>query len=318
MGDPRRAVYLFCTDLAVDWVAGGVYRQVIDLFHPEDTGLTIDDLPVREYHDPAGNIFTFVQTHKVVSHDYPHHLPLLQQHFAGYDQAGIITWHAGQNAPEAIFPVHTTGEVPAGCFGPAQPEYMRNLLLGLERNRLAARLEEYKVTTEATHWSGMVYHGGQPEMIPAYPVPLLDIEIGSSPVSWGDPRAAAVLARSLTAVFTGEGRQLKRLLCAGGVHFEPAFAAAVQTTWGDYAFGLSHILANQWLVAGEYEREDGQTRLEACVQSIQGGIDGIVFHDNLKGCYKDQLRALGQKLQVPVFKHQWLRQPEKIAWGRAG
>ena len=52
----------------------------------------------------------------------------------------------------------------------------------------------------------------------------------------------------------------------------------------------------------------------ACVRSIAGGIDGIAFHDNLKGVYKDRFRALGAKLGVPAFKHQTLRRPETIAW----
>jgi len=45
------------------------------------------------------------------------------------------------------------------------------------------------------------------------------------------------------------------------------------------------------------------------LDSVQGGIAGIVFHDKLKGAYKDQLRALEKKYDIPVFKHQLLRQP---------
>ena len=99
-----------------------------------------------------------------------------------------------------------------------------------------------------------------------------------------------------------------------GVHFEPSFAAAALQTWDDWGFAVSHILANQWLVTGRYENEDGPERLDACVRSIAGGIDGIAFHDNLKGVYKDRFRALGAKLGIPAFKHQTLRRPETIAW----
>ena len=79
-----------------------------------------------------------------------------------------------------------------------------------------------------------------------------------------------------------------------------------------YCNCFSHILANQWLVAGRYEDETGPERLERCVASIRGGIHCIAFHDNLKGPYKDRFRALGDRLGIPAVKHQALRSPEKI------
>jgi D-tyrosyl-tRNA(Tyr) deacylase len=191
---------------------------------------------------------------------------------------------------------------------------MRNLLHSMEKNRLEEGLLDFRVVTEATHWSGMVYGGGDPKMVPQYPVPMLDIEIGSSPGSWTNEGAAKVLANSLVTVFRSDGRRLRNLLCAGGVHFEPAFANAVFQDWENAAFGISHILANQWLVTGKYEEPDGPARLETCVGTIAGGIEGIAFHDNLKGVYKDRFRKLAADLGIPVFKHQALRHPEDIRW----
>lgn len=155
----------------------------------------------------------------------------------------------------------------------------------------------------------ITWHEGEnaPERVQQYPVPLLDIEIGSSPASWANEGAARVLARSLPAVFKGVGRRLRNLVCAGGVHFEPAFANAVFQQWDHSAFGISHILANQWLVTGKYEDPDGPARLEACAGTIRGGIEGIAFYDNLKGVYKDRSRKLAADLGIPVFKHQALR-----------
>ena len=72
------------------------------------------------------------------------------------------------------------------------------------------------------------------------------------------------------------------------------------------------IIANQWLVAGEYENETGVERASACIDAIEGGIEAIVFHDKMKGCYKDLVRALGQKYNVPIYKHQKLRSPETM------
>lgn len=312
MTEAKKAVYFFCAE-SIDPLAGHVFQAASEVCALEETAVIIDGYPVLKHTDDKGNTFYFARTRRVLSHDYPGYLPVMNQHFSGCDLAGIITWHEGEHAPDNIFTAHTTGDVASGNFGPADPGYMRNLLLSMEKHRITAGLDDFRVTTEATHWSGMVYSGVGPELIRQYPVPVLDIEIGSSPACWANKAAQKVLARSLLDVFTTDGRRVRNLLCAGGVHFEPAFAAAVFQTWGDCAFGVSHILANQWLVAGGYE-EDGQARLAACVESIKDGIDAIAFHDNLKGAYKDQFRALAAKHDIPVFKHQVLRRPEDIPW----
>ena len=313
MNQPKKAVYFFCTG-SLDHVAGTVLRELLRLCPADETELFIDGNAVLEYRDREGNSFSFVRTARVVSHDYTSYLPLMTDKFSGFDLGGIITWHEGHNAPDGILTAHTTGDVDSGSFGPADPHLMRNLLLAMEKFRLEEDLAEFRVITEATHWSGMVYDGGTAGMIPGYPVPLLDIEIGSSPPFWGNEAAAGVLARSLLSVFSEDGRSVKNLLCAGGVHFEPSFSQAVFASWDNCAFGISHILANQWLVTGNYGDDSAPEKLERCVQSIRGGISGIAFHDNLKGLYKDSLRALGAKYGVPVFKHQALRKPENIAW----
>ena len=86
------------------------------------------------------------------------------------------------------------------------------------------------------------------------------------------------------------------------------------TTWGDEAFGITHILANQWLVSGGYKGESGLERAKACVNAIAGGVEAIFFHDKLKGCYKDLVRSLGGELGIPFYKHQRLRAPEQLDW----
>lgn len=313
MSTVRKAVFFFCVGPA-DPVAGKVFEALTGIFPTRATGLRIDDYELLGLELDTGDILHLVRTEGVLSHDYPRYLPLLNRHFRDYDFAGLVNWHEGANAPDAVLTVHSTGDVGSGQFGAAEPRLMRNLLLALERNRSTAKLEEFRVLTEATHWSGMVAGEGDPALIVQYPVPLVDIEIGSSPERWGDPRAAEVLARSLPEVFTDDGRRLRNLLCAGGIHFEPAFSAEVFRVWDDEAYGISHILANQWLVAGAYESDSGRARLEAAAASIRGGIEAIAFHDKLKGVYKDRLRQLGAALGVPVLKHQALRTPERIPW----
>lgn len=314
MSSTKKAVYFFSINLDIDPVAGHVFDALSKMYSLDETNIIIDDNPVLIHSDDKGNEFYFVRTRKVVCHDYRHYLPIMNGYFSDFDMAGLVTWHEGQNAPDRILSVHTTGDVDTGYFGNANPVYMYNLLLSLEKNRIAAGLEDFRITTEATHWSGMINNGGTPDMIPQFPVPLVDIEIGSTPSSWSNQSASKVIAQALAEVFNSSGKTLKNLLCVGGVHFEPAFAGAVLQTWEDNAFGISHIIPNHWLVTGQYEGEDGQAKLENCIKSIKGGIAGVVFHDNLKGAYKEQLRILGKKYNIPVFKHQLLRRPLDIPW----
>jgi D-tyrosyl-tRNA(Tyr) deacylase len=310
----KKAVYFFSVAPGIDPVAGNVFKAASEMYSLDEINVIIDDYPVLKYSDDKENEFYFVRTRKVVCHDYRHYLPIMNDHFSGFDMSGLVTWHEGQNAPDRILSVHTTGDVDSGYFGNADPVYMHNLLLSLEKNRIDAGLEDFRITTEGTHWSGMINDGGTPDMIPQFPVPIVDIEIGSTPSCWSDPSAAKAMAYALTEVFNSSGKTLKNLLCVGGVHFESAFAGAVLQTWEDNAFGISHIIPNQWLITGQYEGDEGQAKLENCVKSIKGGIAGIVFHDNLKGVYKEQLRILGRNHNVPVFKHQLLRRPLDIPW----
>ncbi|MDR2892484.1 MAG: D-aminoacyl-tRNA deacylase [Deltaproteobacteria bacterium] len=277
-------------------------------------GIVSDGREVMLHKDERDNEYFFVPTEIPICLDYPKYLPFMNGHFGDCDVAGMITWHEGGSAPEKILTVHSIGDVETGIYGPGNPVYMRNLLCALERGRVKAGLEDFQTVTEATHWSGSSVPGSSPELIAQYQVPLMDIEVGSEAASWTDLRACGALADALTQVFDGDGRRLRNLLCLGGTHFDPNFATAVFTEWGDEAFGVSHILANQWLVSGDYERERGVAFASAAVESIDGGIAAIAFHDKLKGCYKDLARALGEKYGVPLLKHQRLRNPGDIVW----
>jgi D-tyrosyl-tRNA(Tyr) deacylase len=309
----RKAVYFFCRELTKDPVAPHVFEASARLFGLKESGLTVDGLPVMIGQNAHGDDFFYVRTDVVLSHDFARYLPLLNEQFADFDFAGLVNWHGGKNAPDAILTVHTTGDVVTGNYGAAQPTYMRNALLALESNRKKVGLDSFRTTTEATHWSGIPY-GGQPELIPRYAVPLVDVEIGSAPGSWSNPLAAEVVARSLQQVFEGdelEGR-LRSLLCVGGVHLESSFAEAVINSTSERPLAVSHILPNHWVVAGEYDAEAGINKLETCVRSIEGGIHALIYHDDLKGRYKAPLRTLADGLGIPMLKHRALRQPDVL------
>lgn len=310
----RKAVYYMAVKEGVDHVAAPVYSYIDSILSLTERSIKVDGYPVLEYIDDNGNLFWFVRTEKVVCHDYNRYLPVMLEYFSDFDVAGLITWHEGENAPDKVFSVHTTGDVDTGNFGPASPEYMHNLLVWLEKKRVGEGLDDFSVTTEATHWSGVMYGDASPDLIPRYKVPIMDIEIGSTEESWKDRKAVKVLAASLLKIFDGDGLTLKNILCAGGTHFDKAFSSEILRTWDGKAYGISHIIPNQWLVTGRYESDEGLDKLKACVESIEGGIHGIAMHDGLKGVYKEKLRELGKEYGVPVFKHQQLRRPEMIEW----
>ncbi|HEV2145904.1 MAG TPA: D-aminoacyl-tRNA deacylase [Longimicrobiaceae bacterium] len=306
-----RAVLFFCADPARDPVASHVFEASRRLLPLVETGDEVDGMPVLAHRDAAGREFVYVRTAEVLSHDYPRYLPLLTGRLSGFDVALLVNWHEGANAPDGIFMAHTTGDVVSGRFGPADPALTTAVLRAIERTRTEAGLDRYRTVTEATHWSGVVY-GHAPELLTCYPVPLLDVEIGSSPESWSDPEAAEVLARALVRIFDEEPPRGGSVLFVGGVHFEPSIRDAVLGDDRPDDVAVSHVLANHWLVAGGYGEPGGAEKLEACCRSIAGGVDALVFHDNLKGALKATVRAVAERLWIPSFNHRRLRSPEPL------
>lgn len=295
------AVYYFCRNRDLDPAASHVLDALLKQHTAVETATVVDGEPVLEV-GVGSHRFLFVRTEDVLSHDYPRYLPTVNEHFADATVAGVVNWHEGANAPDCVLTVHSTGDVPAGVWGPTDPRLWRNLLRALEDERANAGLD-FAVVTEATHWSGVPY-GGSVELIPQYPVPTYDIEIGSSPEAWADPVAHEVVARALTRVFEDETAPVP-VLCAGGVHVETAWSTPVLE--GEYA--VAHHLPNQWLVSGEYDQDSADAKLDACVASILGGVRLIAVHDKLKATYKEPFRRLGERLGVQVVKHQALRRP---------
>ena len=305
---PGKALYFFCVQEPMHLVGRDVFDKCRELYDMHETDIVVDGYPVMEHVDNHGNIFTFMRQKALVSYEYDRFLPILLEHFKDYDIAGEVNWHAGDNAPDRILTVHSIGDVEAGYFSPAAPQAMRNLLLSLEEHRKEAGLEGFSVTTEATHWTGSI-RGGDPSHIPLFPVPLLDIEIGSTSESWENEKAVECLARALVEVFHRD-EELVHILCAGGTHFADVFAQAALNR--DHPFGVSHILPNQWLVSGGYETEEGCRKMKECANTIPDGIKALFYHEGLKGPYRQTCRALGEELGVPVFKHKKLRKPEGL------
>ena len=304
----KKAVYFFCVDAQLDPAAVSIMAAAENMYDLKDNGQVFDGFPIRSYTDASGNTFLFVRTLEVLSHVYCSRLDQLNALFSGFDFAGVVNWHAGAKAPEMILTVHSIGDVPSGYYSPSDPVLYRNMLMALDKAIEEHHLEGWTACTEATHWSGMLYDN-DPARLPEWPVPQYDIEIGSSPVCWTDPRAAAALASALVHVFDDDVRP-KTVLACGGVHFESAFS--VCGIQDEYPVMCAHILPNQWMVSGDYTGEEGLRKLKAAAAAIPGGIDAISFHDNLASPYKDVCRKLAAELGIPIFKHRTLRDPAKI------
>jgi D-tyrosyl-tRNA(Tyr) deacylase len=274
------------------------------------TEAIFDGRPVRSWIRPtSGEITLLAQSQDVISHDYARYLPELNRCFGECRAVGLVNWHQGANAPDRIFCLHTTGDVPSGHFGAADPAVFTALYHALAS---AARdLPGYSALSEATHWSGTP-HRQNPGMIEEFSVPLMDIEIGSTPASWSDAAAHAAMVRALTTFPDYLGAGLPAVVAVGGTHFESAFCAPL-AAGAAHGYQLSHILPNQWLNMDDYTGEEGVRRLLTAAGSVRGGVAALVFHDNLKGPLKDAVRGAAAELGIVAFNHKVLRDPVRLA-----
>ena len=305
----KRAVYFFCYDLEKDSVAPRVFDNSIKNFDFKTTNIVVDGYPVMEFTDSKGNIFNYVRTNEVISHDYEYYLPVMNKYFSDFDFGGVVNWHGGSKAPDKVLCLHTTGDVESGYFGMAHPIYTTNLAHQLEENRRELGLEDFRVTMEATHWSGVIYNG-LPQKIVEYKVPLVDVEIGSTPESWANEKAVEVITLSLVKIFDND-KKVPTVLYLGGIHFEQPITNAVLNK--EYPVSATHILPNAWLVNGKYNEEEGYKKLETCINSIVGGIDAIVYQEKLKTPFKEQCRRMAETLNIPAFKHKQLSNMKESA-----
>lgn len=302
----RHAVFIFCIASDKDPVAGHVLNALKAEHTLVPTGAEIDGHPVLEVPGLRDTKMSVVTTRELVSYNYARYTPILNDHFGDANVIGVVNWHEGANAPNAIFTVQTTGDLATGTFSKVDPRITRGVLLAIEDERIFSGLHDFQTYLEATHWSGVKagYSGARlADLRPS----TIDIEIGSSPADWMNPLAAQVLARALLRTFDRMEEPVQSVLCVGGVHFEPGFTNAVLQPRESAPIAASHVLPNHWLVSEGYDRESRLVDLRACVASIVGGIQGIIYHDKLKGPYKGVARLLAEELDVPIFSHKKVR-----------
>jgi D-tyrosyl-tRNA(Tyr) deacylase len=297
-----RIVAFGCIDPSEDKCAPLIMQELLSSGGAGSAGVEFDGQPVARFRS-SGQTLDVVSTRRVLSHDFGRYLPEIVEVFDGYDLGLVLNWHEGGGARDKIFPVHSSADPAGGFFGLSDPVLGHAVLYAIEAERRAAGLAEYETMTEASHWSGTV-HGQDPRALAECPLPLYDVEIGSSPTSWTDANAASVLARALRRIWEFRRRR-PAVLFLGGVHFEPSCLTAAKHDTAPVHFG--HILPNQWIVDGAYEGDGGLKRLRAAAQSIRGGVEIVAYHDNLKGPIKSSARALADELGIPAVKHRRLR-----------
>lgn len=302
----KKAVYFLCTNNQKDEVAPLVLKKSLELYNLTETDIIIDEKPVLVYEDKIGDKFYYVQTDVVICEDYGRYLPLINKYFEDSDIGVMVNWHGGQNAPDKVLCIHTVGDTSTGYFSPSEPRISSNLAYSLEKHRINMGLDEFKVTTEATHWSGIVY-GSTADLIKNSKVPFLDIEIGSTSESYNDLGAIEVIAKSLVEAFS-VGEKRPTVLYMGGVHFEDTIRDAVFHK--THPVSLTHILASRWLENPIYMEEGGTAKLEECIDTIVGGVDAIVIHEKLKKSLKDIAREVSEKREIPLIKRKELKTPE--------
>ena len=301
----KKTVYFFCTDSKRDEVAPMVFQASKDILNLTETDIMVDDYPVLKY-EVAGNTIYYVRTSIIICEDYIKYVPMINQHFSDCDLAVMVNWHGGNNAPDKILCIHTIGDIATATYSPSSPIPSTGLARAMERNRKMLELEDFRVTTEATHWSGVVY-GGEAAWLNECKVPFLDVEIGSTLESFNNPAAVEVIAKALAEVFDEE-EKYPTALYIGGMHFENTITDAVlhQT----HPVSLTHILSSRWVEIDMYAGEVGVSNLMKCISSIVGGIDGIVIHEKLAREQKDVVAIVAERLGVPVIKRKALKTPE--------
>ena len=307
----KKVVYFICNNKEFNGHVSNIVLDMLKEKNLDKSGIIFDGHEVLMYTDDRGNSYYFAETDEPICYAYERLLDDMNKYFGDFDMSGMVTWHEGASAPPNVLTVHSLGDVNTGVYGPTNVRCMYNLLYGYERNRIKYGLEDYTVVTEATHWSGSYGGKTDPKLLLDFPVPMVDIEVGSDESSWSNKKACLALYDTLFEVFNDDDLKIHNILCVGGMHFDPDFAKAVFTVWDNNTFGVTHIIANQWLVTGDYTGDRGIELMDNAIKAI-GDIEAIVYHDNTKGCYKDVIRALGTKYNIPVFKHQKLRKPEEI------
>ena len=301
-------LFLFCSDSAKDPVAPGVLQASLDIYRPQRSeSICLDGRGVWFKQLSDSTVLAFAETMDVPSYMYSTLATDLNTNFSDASLISVVNWHQGANAPRNIFCAHTTADVSEGLFAPASGTELSALLRALEAERKSSSLADWRVLVEASHWSGTMV-GCAAQQLLAVKAPVVDLEIGSDEAAWGNVEAQQILARALGRVPEFRRPVLPQVLFCGGMHFEPSLSEGFFCS----EFNISHVLPNQWMVAGAYGGEQGATRLGLALDSVREPVDALIFHDGLKGPFKASVRQMASERGLVCANHRLLRDAPKV------
>ena len=211
----------------VDEASMNIARALLDLYGLEPTGRGLEGQPVYA----RGNVFlAFTRADTVNSSHVPAALAS-----EGLEAVIIASRHSSQ-AGRACLSTHTPGnlgpEAPLGGkpmqLAWSDPGRQVTALKTLARARDELGLLDYAVCLEVTH------HG--PTEVR---VPVLFVEIGSTPERWADREAARAAAEAIWEAATRPLRAVKNAVGFGGGHYAPKFTALMLE---DVGLAVGHIV----------------------------------------------------------------------------
>lgn len=197
-----------------------------------------------------------------------------------------LSRHSSQSGTPTLS-VHTPGNLSQATKGGltrkisiAPAIAMKEALHEMAKQREAIGLE-YEVSYECTH------HG------PSFNVPTMFVELGSSPLQWGDSEAAKVVARAVIASIRSSTSKHIVTLGIGGPHYNQKFTRLALE--GPHAFG--HIIPKYLIPEVDIEI------LKQCVDHTLEPVELIILDwKGIRSVNRPKLLKNLETLNIPMQK----------------
>ncbi|MDR3214846.1 MAG: D-aminoacyl-tRNA deacylase [Bacilli bacterium] len=249
--------------------------------------------------------FHFMITKKHVMHNFNEFVDYLNEQYHDIDICVHVNYHEGENALDNILTVHSVGDIQSGTFLPTMPKEATRLLLELQKHNYLLDLN-FKVTTETTHYSGVI-SGNKAQELYRFKKPTYDLEIGSSPAAYENPLAIKALCLSIFNIFNLDFDTRLNVLYLGGTFFEDTLNEAILRK--NYPIYYDHHLAASFIEDANYY-ENGLGYIEDIIKKSFQTVDLIVYHDKVRKI-KPILDIITNKYGIPSIKHRVLRNIEE-------